>query len=158
MKKKLFAVVFITALCVLAAIGWNADSVQAVRDFEINSHSWGVAPGQSARLNILNCGEDQGFVVNWTFLDGDGGVLKRGPEPHIIPPGKTVSFDVNGDELNAPRDRFGRIQMRAVVKGLGGPDTFNRNINVSVEVIDNTTGRSSLFVSAAAVKGCSNNL
>jgi len=159
-QTKLVALTFAVVLIALAAIwfGWNTNSVQAVQDSEINSFSFGAAVGQTARLNVLNCGDDQGFIINWKFLDGNGSVLKRSPEPRNIPPGKTISFDVNADELNAPRDRFGRIQMRAVVKGLGGPDTFNRNASVSVEVIENATGKSALFVSREAAKGCSNNL
>lgn len=159
-QTKLFALTFAVVLIALAAIwfGWNVNSVQAVQDSEINSFPWGVTYGQTARLNVLNCGDDQGFIINWKFLDGDGRVLKRGPEPQIILPGKTVSFDLNADELNAPRDRFGRIQMRAVVKGIGDPNEFNRNVSVSVEVIDNANGKSALFVAREAAKGCSNNL
>lgn len=151
---------FAVVLIALAAIwfGLNTNSVQAVRDSEINSFSFGTAGGQTARLNVLNCGDAQGIIIDYKFLDGGGSVLKRSPEPHNIPPGKTVSFDLNADELTAPRDRFGRIQMRAVVKGLGGPDTFQRNVSVSVEVIDNATGKSTLFVAREAAKGCSNNL
>jgi len=159
-QTNLFALTFSVVSIALAAIcfGWNTNSVQAVQDSEINSFSFGTAIGQTARLNVLNCGDDQGFIINWKFLDGDGSVLKRGPEPRIIPPGKIISFDVNGDELNAPRDRFGRIQMRAVVKGIGNPDIFQRNVSVSVEVIDNATGKSTLFVAREAAKGCTNNL
>ncbi|MBC7898883.1 MAG: hypothetical protein H7070_02420 [Saprospiraceae bacterium] len=120
---------------------------------------FGMTRGQTARLNVLNCGEDQkGFVVNWKFIAADGSVLKETPEPVRIEPGKVASFDLNSDELTATRDRFGRIQMRAVISALGGPDTFERNGSASVEIIDNSTGRSALFVGPAAVKGCSNNL
>ncbi len=129
--------------------------MQAVQDSEISSFSFGTAIGQTARLNVLNCG-DQGFIINWKFLDSDGRVLVRGPEPDRIAPGKTVSYDPN--DVNAPRDRFGRIQMRAVVEGIGNPDIFQRNVSVSVEAIDNATGKSTLFVAREAAKGCSNNL
>ena len=149
-----FAVVLIalTAIC----FGWNTNSVQAVQDSEISSFSFGTAIGQTARLNVLNCGDEQGIIINYKFLDSDGRVLVRGPEPDRIAPGKTVSYDVN--DVNAPRDRFGRIQMRAVVKGIGNPNEFNRNVSVSVEVIDNANGKSALFVSPEAAKGCVNNL
>ena len=105
---------------------------------------------------MLNCGEEKGLVTDWKFLDGAGRTLARGPEPHIIPAGQFRSFDVNGDELGAERDRFGRIQMRAVVTMLGGPDTKGKKGEpcVSVEVIDNATGRTTFSTKAA----CSNNL
>lgn len=158
---KLFALILTIVITSLAAVwlGWKTNPVQAIEDFEIGTVSWGVAPGQTARLNLLNCGDaPEGLVINWSFLDADGRVLKRSPGPLLIEPGRTISVDLGADQLNAPRDRFGRIQMRAVVKGLGGPDTFSRQAAASVEVIDNATGRTAVFVSGAAVKGCSNNL
>ena len=157
-QTNLFALTFAVVLIALATIwfGWNVNSVKAVEDSEINSFPWGVTFGQTARLNVLNCGDEQGIIIDYKFLDSDGRVLVRGPEPDRIAPGKTVSYDVN--DVNAPRDRFGRIQMRAVVEGIGNPDTFQRNVSVSVEVIDNATGKSTLFVAREAAKGCSNNL
>lgn len=127
----------------------------------IRTPSFGIARGQTARINVFNCREDQGFIIDWKFLDADGSVLKQNGEPIRIDPSdpsRIISFDLNGDELSARRDVFGRIQMRAVIYGLGGPDTFERNAGVSVEIIDNSTGRSALFVGPQAVKGCSNNL
>lgn len=159
-RKRPITVWLCGALIALTA-GWfiyGANWVRAVTDSEGKPPSWGLAAGQSARLNVVNCADDQSFSIDWRFLDNAGRVIARTPEPHLVPPGRTMSFDINGDILEVPRDPLGRIQMRAVVVALGGPDTFERFGEISIEVIDNATGRSSIFISAAAAKGCSNNL
>jgi hypothetical protein len=154
-KMKLFATVI--ALVVTAAIwsAWGAIQAQAIQDSETILSPIGITFGQTARLNVLNSGEAKGLIIDWKFIDSAGRTLAQGPEPHIIPAGQFRSFDVNGDELGAERDRFGRIQMRAVVTMLGGPDTGGSNGAqcVSVEVIDNATGKTTF-----TTKFCQNNL
>jgi hypothetical protein len=155
MSTKLFAMVI--TLVAAAAIWsvWGARQAHAIQDSEKVLEPIGITFGQTARLNVLNSGEVKGLVVNWKFLDSAGRTLARGPEPHIIPAGQFRSFDVNGDELGAERDRFGRIQMRAVVTMLGGPDTGGSNGShcISVEVIDNASGKTTF-----TTKFCQNNL
>jgi hypothetical protein len=152
---KLFATVI--ALVAAAAIwsAWGARQAQAISESETILSPIGITFGQTARLSVLNSGEAKGLVINWKFLDSAGRTLAQGPEPHLIPAGQFRSFDVNGDELGAERDRFGRIQMRAVVTMLGGPDTKVRNGErcVSIEVIDNATGKTTF-----TTKFCQNNL
>lgn len=152
---KLFATVI--ALVAAAAIwsAWGARQAQAVQDSEKVLEPIGITFGQTARLSILNSGEEKGLIIDWKFLDSAGRTLTRGSEPHLIPPGQFRSFDVNGDEIGAERDRFGRIQMRAVVTMLGGPDTRSENGAhcVSVEVMDNATGKTTF-----TTKFCQNNL
>lgn len=149
---KLFATVI--ALVAAAAIwsAWGARQAQALADSEMVLEPIGITSGQTARLSVLNSGEEKGLVVNWKFLDSAGRILARGPESHLIPAGQFRSFDVDGDELGAERDRFGRIQMRAVVTMLGGPDTKGEHC-ISVEVIDSATGKTSF-----TTKFCQNNL
>jgi len=134
---------------------WGARRAQALADSETVLSPIGITFGQTARLNVLNSGAEKGLVVDWKFLDSAGRTLARGPEPHLIPAGQFRSFDVNGDELGAERDRLGRIQLRAVVTTLGGPDTKAKNGDhcVSVEVIDNATGKTTF-----TTKFCQNNL
>lgn len=152
---KLFATVL--ALGAVAAIwsAWGARQTQAIQDSEMILSPIGITFGQTARLNVLNSGEAKGLVINWKLLDSAGRTMAQGPEPQIIPPGQFRSFDVNGDDMSAERDRFGWIQMRAVVTMLGGPDTRDNKGEhcVSVEVIDNATGKTSF-----TTKFCQNNL
>jgi hypothetical protein len=151
---------FFGALIALMA-GWfifSTNSVKAVQDSEDKPPSWGVAPGQSVRLSVANCTNDQGFSIDWRFLDNLGRAIAQTPEPHLVPPGRIASFDINGDALPTTRDHLGRIQMRAVVTSLDNPDAFKHFGQVSVEVVDNATGRSSIFISSTAAKACTNNL
>jgi len=143
---------------VTAATIWFAGGdrrAQALADSETVLSPFGVTFGQTARLNVLNSGESKGIIIIWKFLDSAGRTLARGPEPHLIPAGQFRSFDVNGDSLGAERDRFGRVQMRAVVTTLGGPDTSDKKGEhcASVEVIDNATGKTTF-----TTKFCQNNL
>lgn len=149
MKLFVTAIALVTGVAIWSA--WGARPAQAIQDSEDFPSPIGITFGQTARLNVLNSGEEKGLVINWKFLDSAGRVLARGPEPHLIPPGQFRSFDVNGDELNALRDRFGRIQILAVVRALGGPDT--KNLHTSLEVFDNATGKTTAFVSTAVIKG-----
>jgi hypothetical protein len=58
----------------------------------------------------------------------------------IVMPRHAVFFDVSFDagwEEN-------RIEMRAVVTALGGPDT--RNLRTTVETFDAETGRNTIFI------------
>ena len=116
---------------------------------------FGLASGQVARLNILNASEDQGFIIDWKFLAEDHSVLKSSSEPVAINPGRIASFDLAYDEIPRPGDR---TQMRLNIYSLGGPDTFEQNALLSIEIFDRATGRTSIFLGGAQVKGCSNNL
>lgn len=58
----------------------------------------------------------------------------------IVMPRHAVFFDVSFD---AGREE-NRIEMRAVVIALGGPDT--RNLRTTVETFDAETGRNTIFI------------
>jgi hypothetical protein len=91
------------------------------------------------------------------FLDNLGRPL-AGPEPHLVPPGQAVFLDLNADALGGP-DTFGRFQVRAQVT-LGGPDTKLRevracsnNLRSTLEMFDNDTGKSTVILNPAVLKG-----
>jgi hypothetical protein len=152
---KLFPTVIVLVAVAVIWSAWGAKRARAISDSEMTLSTIGITFGQTARLNVLNGGEVKGYVIDWKFLDSAGRILAQGQEPHLIPAGQFRSFDVNGDELGAERDRFGRIQMRAVVTMLGGPDTRDTTGEhcASVEVIDNATGKTTF-----TTKFCQNNL
>jgi hypothetical protein len=122
--------------------GWSQSRVLAVQDPEYMPPPFGLAQGQTARINVFNNGE-QGGIINYSFIDSQGRALAQS-ERVMVPPGHIVSFDLDGDSIDLVRDRFGRIEMRAVVTALGGPDT--KNLRVSLEVFDNATGVTSFIV------------
>jgi len=124
--------------------GWSPRQANAVQDPEYKPAAFGIARGQTARLNVVNTGAERGFVIDWKFLDSTGRVVSAGPQPHFIPVDQFRSFDLNTDSLAIPVDQFGRIQLRAVVTALGGPDT--NNLKVSIEVFDNDTGKTEFIL------------
>jgi hypothetical protein len=62
------------------------------------------------------------------------------------------TFDLNADNINASRiGSFGRIQVLALVRAIGNPE--EKSLHVSLEVFDNATGKTTVFVPPALVKG-----
>ena len=151
---KLFATAI--ALVTVAAI-WitsgarQTQAVQGSEDLLPYIEQIGIVSGQTARLNVINSGETSGIVINWRFLDNQGRILAQSREPQLIPPGQMRSFDLNADEVNTTMDRFGRVQVIAIIRTLGGPDT--KDLHTSLEVFDNATGKTTVFVSPTFVGG-----
>ena len=138
------AVLALTAAVVILA-SWPYLKVQAIQDSEDFPSPFGLAQGQTARLTVFNRGEDSGIIIDYKFVSATGLTLAATPEPHLVPPGQFRYFDF--DLPNPPPgtgDFFGRIQIRAVVRALGGPDA--RNLQTSVEVFDNATGKTSVVI------------
>jgi hypothetical protein len=153
----------------LAAVGMLAalvavsapDRAEAIQDSE-KFGMVGLTRGQTARLNVVNVGNPDTLPceVQLMFLDNLGRTL-AGPEPHLVPPGQAVFLDLNADALGGP-DIFGRFQIRAQVT-LGGPDTKLRevracsnnlrNLRSTLEVFDNDTGKSTVILNPAVLKG-----
>src|SRR5215813_12861213 len=89
---------------VAAAVIWMtspARHVLAVQDPEYTPSPFGLAPGQTARLSILNSGEARGYIIVWKFLDSTGRVLAQAAERTFIPTDQFRSIDVDGDALDA---------------------------------------------------------
>ena len=95
---------------------------------------FGLAPGQTARINVLNSGEIRGFIVDWKFLDATGRTVSESREPVVIPFGQAASFDLAFDE--AFPTEVVRTELRAVVTLSVG-----RNVVVTGEVFDVSTGK-----------------
>jgi len=125
---------------------WNVcapHKVIAIEDPENFTAVFGIARGQTARLNVLNSGEERGYIINWKFLDAMGRVVIAG-QREFIPTEQVKSFDLSTEALGLVGDTFGRTELRAVVRALGGPDT--RNLHISVEVFNNSDGKTSFIV------------
>jgi hypothetical protein len=99
---------------------------------------FGIAIGQVARINAVNIGNPDArpIQVEMMFLGGTGAVVGR--DMQTIAPGQAVFFDFLfvGREEN-------RIELRAAVTALGGPDT--KDLKTTVEVFDAETGRNTIF-------------
>ena len=100
---------------------------------------FGCATGQVARINAVNLGgpDTRPIQVEMMFLDGTGAVVGR--DMQTIAPGQAVFLNFVFD----PGREENRIELRAVVTALGGPDT--KNLKTTVEVFDAETGRNTIF-------------
>ena len=117
----------------LAFLALGATKAQAII---VNWRPVGITFGQTARVNILNTG-DRAFIIDGgKFLDSDGNVIAefRG----TIDPGKTMSFDLNGDTV--PRTE-NRIEIHVVI---AGPEPHLTVI--SLEVFNNADGKTTVFI------------
>ena len=113
---------------------------QATPEPHLRTGMFGIARGQIARINAVNIGnpDTRPIEVELMFLDETGVVVGR--EMKTIAPGEAAFFDVMFD----PTRGDNRVELRAVVTALGGPDT--RILRTTVEVFDADTGKNTVFV------------
>jgi hypothetical protein len=115
----------------IASLAFAATAAQA-EGFS-SSGSFGIALGQTARVNFLNLSQREIVMVAGRFVDGDGTLLDefRGE----VAPGTTMSFDLNRDSISREPNR---LQVHVEIDSLG-PDT--KHAAPSFEVINNDDGR-----------------
>jgi len=120
-------------IILLAFLALGATKAQAFIDIY---RPVGITFGQTARVNILNTGDRAIIIIGGKFLDSDGNVIAefRG----TIDPGKTMSFDLNGDTV--PRTE-NRIEIHVVIEG-----PVPRLTVISLEVFNNADGRTTVFL------------
>ena len=99
----------------------------------------GFTFGQTVHITFLNTGSNP-FELEPCYLDGDDVEIKEGA-PIMLAPGQMYSFDLSRSEIVTRTDS--RLQVRAVAH-VRKSDL--KNLSVTGEVIEDETGRSSLFV------------
>ena len=146
-------------LTVLFALILNIASAQSGSQPGLGFAMIGIAAGQSARVNALNLGSPapastSSCSVTLQFFDAEGQLLKQ--KVVTLKTGKAASLDLRMDEL--PDGGDPRAEIRAVLlfgySGGANPSPivmqrFDCNIVPSLEVFDNTTGRTSLILTDA---------
>ena len=134
--KKLLPALALVAIFSLCA----AASAQATPEPHLRTGMFGIARGQIARINAVNVGNPdiRPIQIEMMFLDETGVVVGR--DRKTIAPGEAAFFDVMFD----PTRGENRVELRAVVTALGGPDT--RILRTTVEVFDADTGRNTIFI------------
>lgn len=143
---KAFASGTLAVALVAVWAAWPVSKVKAVGDPADGKYGLGLARGQTARLTVINSGEERGFVIDWKFLDGEGNSLAQSDGTVEVAPGQMKSFDLDGDSLGALRDRFGRIQFRSKVGARGQRRDLNHNFQILVEIFDNDTGKTTAAI------------
>jgi hypothetical protein len=118
----------------------------------------GIASGQTLRVNVVNMGTSASTSTSSCnviirFLDPQGAVLKEAAVNVVA--NKAASFDLNYSQTGTQGTAGTRSQLRAVVLfgysggAQPGPDTrdqYDCNIVPSLEIYDNSSGRTSLIV------------
>ena len=141
MQTRNSVVQLIVAMLAFVAVVVGARPVEAVV-VHWKSGMVSLTPGQTLRVNVVNVGEDVGYIVHYKFFDSEGALLDEFRLPAPLPPGHAAFFD-----FVEVRERR---QVRTVVT-LNASSTSSvliRGVRISVEVINNATGRSTiLFVS-----------
>lgn len=107
----------------------------------------GITAGQTLRVTFLNVGRNP-IEADPCIFDGDGAHLKEGATM-ILAPGQMRSFEISWSEAAGGRTET-RIQMRGAAH-VGRSDA--KQLLMAGEVVEDTTGRSSLYVSPGTSKG-----
>lgn len=99
----------------------------------------GITDGQLLRVTFLNTGSSLIEIIPCIF-DGDGAHLKTGALL-LLNPGQTISFEMNRADAGP------RAESRIVVRGAAHiRNADDKNLLITGEVIEATSGRSSLLV------------
>jgi len=141
MKIQTTVIKLLPALALAAIFSFcGAAPARATPEPHLRTGMFGVARGQLARINAVNIGNPdvRPIQVEMMFLDEMGVVVGR--DMKTIAPGEAAFFDVMFD----PTREETRVQLRAVVAGLGGPDT--KNLRATVEVFDGDSGKNTVFI------------
>ncbi len=123
----------------------GGDPHRAVNAFNVMSPV-GIAFGQTLRVNFLNVGSNPVEIQPCVF-DGDGAHLKTG-ETLRLAPGQMRSLDLSRSEIGGRSESS--VQVRAGVHA-DRPDL--KHLIVAGEVIEEATGKSSLYVPPGTVNG-----
>jgi hypothetical protein len=139
--------VLTTFLSILFMIGVRAEQVQAFDTTDAKpSPMVGLAEGQTARLNVVNIGDpNQGSCqVQLIFYDNAGKQLAL--DSQKIDPGIATFLDLSYNDIGNPNIR---VQIRSWVRVLIGDPSICLS---SLEVFDDETGKTTLFVGDPHIK------
>ncbi len=107
----------------------------------------GIVAGQTLRVTFLNLGSNP-LEIQPCIFDGDGRHLKEGAT-FTLAPGQMRSFEISWSEATG-----GRIEARIQMRGAAHVDRGDaQNLVMAGEVVEDSTGKSSLYVSPGTSKG-----
>jgi hypothetical protein len=110
----------------------------------------GVAPGQVARLNVVNAGGGAdpaagACQVEVSFANAAGAPLD--PATFTLVPGQSAFADLPFEAAAAGGEISGnRVAVRAVIAVLCNPSALVPAVQLTLEVYDGETGRASVLV------------
>jgi prepilin-type processing-associated H-X9-DG protein len=135
--------------CLIALlVGWclqtGTYAQEPNRHIQLQSLSWGLSPGQTARISGVNFVFADGsvrstIIMRIELLDMEGDVLAESSEINIAP-GKTRFWDVPRESLRGG-EATGRLQVRARILIRWQNAAHPPPIAPAVEVFDSGSGR-----------------
>ena len=140
-------IVLLVGLLALAADRANAQDSHK-NEIIIESFSWGIAAGQTARVSVMNVAFADGSVRfikgSIVLLDTEGEVVAQSDEIRVEP-GQTLFWDAPYEQIVGTREPTGRLQLRARI--LFEKRSFDRNRPplVTLEIFDPRTGATTLY-------------
>jgi hypothetical protein len=156
-------IVFLIGLGVQGVGRANAQLTPNDKQMELLSHSWGIAPGQTARISLVNFAAGSGRSLNGSarsndpviariqLLDTEGEVSAQSDEI-LVAPGQVRFWDAPHESLlTLGEPRNGRIQVRARILVTTSPSEGRRNrtpLGATVELVDPSTGETTAYISA----------
>jgi hypothetical protein len=148
-KAKLIALVIALTTVAVIWVGSDQGRVTAANGGVWKTGMFGLARGQTARINAANLFERDAIYLEVMFLDRTGNVVARSERLQVSP--RAASF------LDLPFERLFptetvRVELRAVVQVIDNPDV--RQLNFSAEVFDNDTFKSTLYVPSDSFEEC----
>ena len=156
------AVVLMCAALALAVVTAGAPRSQAqVEIAPLTNRFFGgaaAAIGQTIRVNVSSIGDPDQFpagaacTIAIQLLGADGNVLTA-PVKQQLGVGQTFFLDLNRNSL---RTLSNRVLFRAVVSSFDDPGEVPNpctDIGAAVEVYDNLTGRTQVFIGDPTIRG-----
>ena len=145
---------WLLVVLVTLPLTWSAGWAQSIgrADKVVRYGMSGIVQGQTARIAVVNSAMAAGQVqpgpcrVELMFHDAQGNIVtSRDGVPLdttvTLVPGQSTFLDLNGDSFSAG-GRVGLIPCVKVLCGSNNPSVLG-NVVTSVEVFDNSTGRTS---------------
>jgi hypothetical protein len=149
MRQNVIRYSMIVLLVGLVALSAGRANAQGGHQSEIiiESFSWGITPGLTARVSVVQFVFADGSVrmVNPTiariqFLDTEGEVVAQSDEIRIEP-GETRFWDAPYEQIGGVREPgTGRLQLRARILVTTNVESRSPDLAPTLELFDSTTG------------------
>jgi len=130
-------------LAVLLASGAAPAQANILPGVSISFAPVGLTINQTARLNLVNIGVPNGMLINWRFIDANGGTLAQSTV--ILPLGKIVSVDYKpqGGSGDAPTLLRAEVRVQVDIVDAGVP---SESLRRSLEVFNNDSGATTVYM------------
>jgi hypothetical protein len=133
-------IVLLVGLSVLAATRADAQRSR-VNEIDVLSYSWGVSPGQTPRISVVNIGGEP-ITANIQLLNSVGNVITQSGVIEVAPEHTSV---FQPGFLGGVTVARARISVRFVTTKSFDVDRPQAPFMATVELVDSTTGKTALI-------------